>query len=432
MYPGFKVWGSTITLWVEVRHVIGQGKTIVILVNNEIDNDPRVSRTVSGLKDYFSKIVILSGVPTLRQVHKSQRDNILVRRYFFYKPNFGGSASMKRLLGVAMKNSSDATSANHKSGFLRNALFLGWLGYILIMNLIIFVRFLFMKGDVYYSNDFDTLLSGFLLSRIHKKKFVYDAHEMYAELIGNSPKFYKNGISFFERKLSAGADAIITVNNPISQILQSRYRLQNRPHVIYNTPYKTGVSQASPLRPQTPIKLLYHGMFLPGRDLDKLILAMKYLNGFQLYFRGFGVLDEYLRELTHDNKLDEKVVFLKPVPMLDMVAAATEFDMGIIPYPGSPQELNSYYCTPNKIFEYMMAGLAVGATNLPVLQEIIIGNDIGIVFDTSKPEQIADALGKLSVDEIYRMKGNSLQASLKKYNYEEESKKLVKIFEDLD
>jgi len=105
--------------------------------------------------------------------------------------------------------------------------------------------------------------------------------------------------------------------------------------------------------------------------------------------------------------------------------------MGIIPYPGSHKELNSYFCTPNKIFEYMMAGLALAVSDLPVLREIVLKNENGIIFESDNIFSMAENLNKLTSEDLKIMRNNSLKSSRETYNFNHESKKLFGIYEML-
>lgn len=406
---------------------------MLVLVNNEFDSDPRVNRGVSASLQYFDQITVLSGVPRLRDCKDSEDGNLKVLRYYYYKPNFSNSNLVKKALDVAMgSNPSDSPgNKKRKVSLVRSFLFLGWFIYILLMNLLLFIRFTGKRADVYYANDYDTLLATYLLARLHKGKLVYDSHELYSDLLDDSPQFYMRLIQRMEGFLARRADAVITVNNPIATILAERYLLSQPPKVIFNTPYYQPIPE--PLNtPSPPFKLLYHGLYLPGRNLDDLVLSMQDVHNFHLYFRGYGVLEPYLRELVAKLGLETKISFLEPVTMKDLVASARDFDMGVIPYPGSPKQLNSYYCTPNKVFEYMMAGLALAVSDLPVLREIVDCYHVGLVFDIANPAQMASKLNQIQKEDIIKMRSNALSAARDIFNFERESQKLIRIYQNLN
>lgn len=409
-------------------------KSMVVLVNNEFDSDPRVNRGVTASSKYFDTITVLSGVPQLKNRKTTYRDNVTVHRYYYYKPNFSNSSLVKNALSIAMgpkqNKAEKAEPINGQRSMFRTLLFVGWFLYIFVMNLWIFVRWAGLRADIYYANDYDTLLAAFLMSKIGRGKLIYDSHELYSDLLEDSPRIYKRLVEYIEGTLSRKASVVITVNNPIARILVNRYQLSRTPEVIYNTPYYQKVD-GDLAAPSIPFKLLYHGMYLPGRNLDDLIVSMREVENFHLYFRGYGVLEEGLRNLVQEMGLQNKVTFLERVRMQELVSSAKDFDMGIIPYPGSQNQLNSYYCTPNKIFEYMMAGLALAVSDLPVLREIVTTNQIGVVFDTANPAQMAATLNRITQQDLVEMRANALTAAEKTYNFDQESAKLIKIYTSL-
>ena len=86
---------------------------------------------------------------------------------------------------------------------------------------------------------------------------------------------------------------------------------------------------------------------------------------------------------------------------------------------------------PNKLFEYMAAGLPVVASNFPLWKEIIEGNECGLCVDPLDPRAIAQAIEHLIINpgEAQRMGENGQRAVLEKYNWEKESVKLLKLYE---
>lgn len=409
-------------------------KSMIVLVNNEFDGDPRVNRGVTASSKFFDRITVLSGVPRLKDRNTTHQENITILRHYYYKPNFSKSKFVQNALAVAMgpnqPGPGENSNAEKSSSLFRTLLFIGWFGYIFMMNLWIFLRRAGLRADIVYANDYDTLLAGYLLSKFGHAVLIYDSHELYSDLLEDSPRIYKRLIEYFEGILARKAAVVITVNNPIAKILETRYHLSSAPTVIYNTPYYQSADARSDA-PNPPFKLLYHGMYLPGRNLDDLVVSMQQVENFHLFFRGYGVLEESLRGLVKQLGLQNKVTFLERVTMQELVSTAKDFDMGIVPYPGSQKQLNSYYCTPNKIFEYMMAGLSLAVSDLPVLREIVTTHGVGVVFDTASPSQMAAALNQITQQDLTRMKANALKAAKATYNFEQESTKLIKIYQDI-
>jgi len=88
---------------------------------------------------------------------------------------------------------------------------------------------------------------------------------------------------------------------------------------------------------------------------------------------------------------------------------------------------------PNKMFEYMIAELPIIASNFLLWREIVEKNNCGICVNPLDPKEIAEAIEYLieHPDEARKMGENGRKAVLEKYNWEKESKKLLKIYEEL-
>jgi len=199
---------------------------------------------------------------------------------------------------------------------------------------------------------------------------------------------------------------------------------------VRNVPVYQPPPPGSADRGREPV-ILYHGGYFRDRGLEQLIESVQYLKRGRIVFRGFGELEDHLRALVRQQSLEDRVSFAPPVPMPELVKTAAEADIGVIPY--IPFCLNNRFCLPNKLFEYLMAGLAVVGSDLPELRKVIMGHNVGRVFNPEDPQDIARALNDLLEDEeqLARMKRNALHAVRAVYNWQAESVKLLKAYESL-
>ena len=85
---------------------------------------------------------------------------------------------------------------------------------------------------------------------------------------------------------------------------------------------------------------------------------------------------------------------------------------------------------PNKMFEYMSAGIPVIGSNFPLWKEIIEGNKCGICVDPTNPQSIANAIDYIMQNDALaeQMGKNGREAVMKKYNWSVEEKKLVEVY----
>jgi hypothetical protein len=117
--------------------------------------------------------------------------------------------------------------------------------------------------------------------------------------------------------------------------------------------------------------------------------------------------------------------------MKDLVYELAGFDIGIIPY--RPTNLDYVYSAPNKLFEYMMAGLAVAGSDLPVIKEVLQSSGCGLVFNPDDPESIARTINLVMQDpaRLTRMKEASCRAAKARWNWEVQSAPLVEEYKRL-
>ncbi len=103
---------------------------------------------------------------------------------------------------------------------------------------------------------------------------------------------------------------------------------------------------------------------------------------------------------------------------------------GVVTFLPLPNHIDAQ---PNKMFEYMSAGIPVIASDFPLWREIIEGNKCGLCVDPSDPAGIAEAIDFLleHPDEAYRMGENGRRAVLEKYNWAVEEKKLLQLYDNI-
>jgi len=129
--------------------------------------------------------------------------------------------------------------------------------------------------------------------------------------------------------------------------------------------------------------------------------------------------------------VSEKVIFLPPVPSEELPEITVDADMGFILFRNTC--LNHYYSLPNKLYEYMMAGVPIISSNFPELNRVISEVGSGLTVNPEAPEEICDAIEKLADDQEMRgkMSSNGRGAALQKYNWEPQSKILRDLYREL-
>jgi glycosyltransferase involved in cell wall biosynthesis len=278
--------------------------------------------------------------------------------------------------------------------------------------------------DVVHANDLDTLPVGVVLAQRLGARLIYDAHEMSSEAVGLNP-LIAEWRRRREKRLVKEVDAVVTVNPCIAAEMSARYGVP-LPAVVYN-----GASscRASSVPTHSPVRVLFQGQFFADRNLEDLVTAMESLRGRAvLTLQGWGEVETSLRGLVDRLALKETVRFVEPVPPAGVVAAASDHDIGVINH--KDLSLNHRFSSPNKLFDYMAAGLAIVASDLPVLRLVIEDARCGVLHEPTGPDALAGVLGRLvnAPDEIARMKENAVGAC-DRYSWAAQEKVLLDVYE---
>ncbi|OGY26357.1 MAG: hypothetical protein A2Z42_03455 [Candidatus Woykebacteria bacterium RBG_19FT_COMBO_43_10] len=299
------------------------------------------------------------------------------------------------------------------------------------------------KADVYHAHDLDTLLISYFAAKRNNAKIVYDSHEYWSSRTVFKKTYldtFKGIIrepifSLIEKSLIKKVDAVITVNETISEKLAEKYGIE-KPLSLYNFPSLENQKLSDLLRKSLKLGnkklILFLGGVNRGRGVLQLVESLRFLSdGFHLVFLGGGPYIKRAQVLAEKFNLSSRVYFLKAVPSVDVLKWASGADVGVSPI----QNISTsyYYSSPNKVFEYLMAGLPIAVSNFPEMKRILGKFEVGETFDPEDPEDIAKAVKKISQDprRYERLKANALKAAREEYNWEMESKKLIDLYKNI-
>ena len=276
-----------------------------------------------------------------------------------------------------------------------------------------------LDADIYICNDLYTLRVGAFM-KVFGRRVIYDSHELYPDLAAGTPPYVRKLTRNIESFLIRFADTVTTVNEFIASELSSRYGIPP-PTVIMNCPRAPTSLPETRRRPAGRKVVLYSGTLWRERGLENVVLACRYLRkDVQVVFRGEGAIEAKLREMARGL---ENCVIEKPVPMAEVIPRAAEADVGMVPY--LPTTLNNLYASPNKLFEYLQAGIPVIGSDVPFIRKIVVGHDVGLVFDPYDPEDIAKAMNLITQDEILEEKRANVKKIRSRFSWEIEAKKLL-------
>ncbi len=279
--------------------------------------------------------------------------------------------------------------------------------------------------DVVHANDLDTLPAGWLLARRAGARLVYDAHELYSEFEEPAPRLARALTLRLERMLARRADAVATVSDGMARELRTRLGLRREPLVVPNAPARAEITAREPS--SGPLRVVYQGGLGPGRSLDDLLQAA--VDGVELTIRIRMARPDDLRKAIAARGLGDRVRVAEPVEPADVLEALAGFDVGLIF--DRPTTRNSALSTPNKFFEYLMAGLAVVTPRLETLGPLVESERIGVVYEPGSPGPLREALELLARDRdgLGQMQARARALALERFNAEASAGTLVAAWE---
>ena len=293
-----------------------------------------------------------------------------------------------------------------------------------------------LRADAYHAHDLDTLWPAARAARSGNVPLIYDSHEFWTE---QSSLVQRPSIRAFwahlEQRLVKQADRTISVSASIAQALQERYQLE-KVTVLRNLPlYRAPVESQRihvelDLGPDRKI-LLYQGGFLTENGLAEQIETMADLDDAMAFVLiGDGPCEAALKAQVLQAGLQEKVYFIPRVPFRQLHSYTCAADVGLCLIKGTGKSF--YYSMPNKLFEYMMAGLPVLASDFPEMRAVIQDSGAGEVVDPQDVPAIRGCIRDLLGDpaRIQAYSKAALQAA-HRYNWEQEACKLTRLYASL-
>lgn len=296
----------------------------------------------------------------------------------------------------------------------------------------VLARAIELDADIYHLHDPELLPAGLLLRR-RGKRVIFDAHEDLPRQILS--KHYLHPL----------------VRRPLSAVVErfERFACRRLTHVVAATPVirdkfiAMGIAATDinnfplPGELESEVawsdkddRVCYAGGITAIRGIRQVVAAMALCrSGARLDLAG-GFGEEGVRaevEASPGWARVDALGFLSRPQVRDVLGRSVA---GIVTFLPEPNHIDAQ---PNKMFEYMSAGLPVIASSFPLWREIIEGNECGICVDPLDPAAIAAAIDRLveNPDLARRMGENGRAAVHRRYNWSIEERKLLDLYEEL-
>jgi glycosyltransferase involved in cell wall biosynthesis len=290
-----------------------------------------------------------------------------------------------------------------------------------------------ISSDFLIACDLYALAPASYLAKKNTAKLIYDSREIYSKLGGLSKNPLKQFvITQIENYFVKTVNLFLVSGDLDAEYLQKHFNSNFKYLVVKNLPQFKEINKSNLLRekfniPLNRLILVYQGVVLKGRGLIPILNVIKQTNNYHLVIIGLGNFKSDFEQLVNAENLFEKVSFVGEVFYEDLHNYTCSADIGICLF--EPISKSYELALPNKLFEYIMAGIPSIATNLPAISEVILKNKNGLLInDVNDVEEIIDNLEKLE-NTVFR---NELSENAKKsrvnYSYESQENLILTIF----
>lgn len=254
------------------------------------------------------------------------------------------------------------------------------------------------RVDLVWANDLDTLLPARLLGWAKRVPVVFDSHEFFTEAEGLSGRPLQRGVWLaVERLTMPTCRSVIAVNDGIADALADRYPQAafGRPLVVRNMPVlrpeQTRSDRSLWARYGVPTErpiLLMQGAFMDrDRGAKAAVEALDAMPEVTLVLIGSG--SEFDWATSQQPHYGGRLVCIPKLPFDELVRLTAAADVGLSL--DSAVCGNFYMSLPNKLFDYIHAGLPVVATDLPEIRRVITEHAVGQITPSTSPADLSSA-----------------------------------------
>jgi glycosyltransferase involved in cell wall biosynthesis len=297
-----------------------------------------------------------------------------------------------------------------------------------------------MPADVYHAHDVSALPACYLAARLRRKPLIFDSHELpLCNLVGTPWVRLYPLLAGLLKILVPSCSAVITVSPPIVERMRQLYRA--RKLVLVRNLHRYEIVQKSDhlqqylrLGPQVRIAL-YQGNLQPSSGLDLLVRAAAFLDPkivIVMMGKGVGTTPSELASLIEQEGVSDRVKIIPPISYEKLLEWTASADIGLTTLPPTYSD-SIRMCLPNKLFEYLMAGLPVLSSELEAVVNVLRAYDVGRVVSSLTPADVGAAINAILADRVAlaRMSRNAGDAVLRELNWEKESQELIRLYDDI-
>ncbi|NVO66029.1 glycosyltransferase family 4 protein [Methanofollis tationis] len=322
----------------------------------------------------------------------------------------------------------------------------GIIGELFVMGKL-FLRSLNLNYDIYHCHEPQSLIVGLFLRFLCRKKIIYDVHEHWPSQIssrygGLRKKIITNIVEKIEHKSRAYVSYFI-VAPPNLKDRFSKDNIKNNVDILYVCP-ELGIFShindaivrefidRNTIVYEGNIDIKYRGLDVFVKSLP--ILAKHYPDLLYLIVGRMLISSaemESLNQYLAEYEVCDHFTYTDWVEYPDVPSYLSASKLGVILL--QPVSYNNIIGTPNKLFDYMAAGIPVVASDFPNIRSIVEDAQCGILVDPTDPQNIADSIAYLlnNPEIAISMGKNGRKAIESKYNWENMEQRLYRIYHEV-
>jgi glycosyltransferase involved in cell wall biosynthesis len=288
-----------------------------------------------------------------------------------------------------------------------------------------------IKADLYHFHDPEILFYINRFRHLANKPVIYDVHEDYPSAILSKEWLFRPARSVISRlfdKIEKGKtlkiDGVVVAWPKILERFPGHAQII----LINNYPYANELeNKHGESKEKKAGRFIYVGALSKQRGILEMIKAVSLAGKeFQLILGGPWASDQFQRECMSDPGWDQ-CEYLGYVKRDEMSAQFSIAQAGLVLFHPEPNHL---YSVPNKIFEYMSAGLPVIASDLPMQRSIVEKTGCGLISDGASPESICQNMRWIREhpQEAISMGHRGKWNVQTRYNWENEMQRLIQFY----
>ena len=296
------------------------------------------------------------------------------------------------------------------------------------------------RADILMTRDLGVASALLRLPRSMRARLVYESHGYAPEVAAALPDLVSTArvpdqaklrrLARREASVWKGADGYLAITRSLAAELERRHGARQRLAVVPDG-VRLAPTPPAPL-PLEPL-VAYAGHLYAWKGVDVLLEALARLPGVRGLIVGGHAAEpdlERVRKRAGELGLGDRVTFtglVAPARVPEHLARAS-----ILVLPNPPSAISTNYTSPLKLFEYMAAGRAIVASDLPSIREVLTDEKTALLATPGDHAAVATAIRRLIDDRgLAERLARAAFEAVGAYTWARRAERIEKLFEQV-